>query len=108
MFTSRPDGPWALDAQPPRSKETVMFRKSNLLKSNLLAITLGVAAIASMAAQPAHAAEVGARVYLQPWIPEAAAQDQVQTSYDNASVVSDAVKKAWSASKLAVRTGICT
>jgi hypothetical protein len=78
-----------------------MFRKSNFL-----AIALGATAIVSMAAQPARAAEIGARVYTQPWNPEAATHDQVQTAYDNASVVSDAINKAWDASKNTVKLGI--
>jgi hypothetical protein len=85
-----------------------MFRKSSFLKTRFLAIALSATAIASMAAQPARAAEVGARVYTQLWAPEAAARDQVQTSYDNASVVSDAVKTAWDGSKIAARIGIFT
>ena len=41
-----------------------------------------------------------------PWAPEAAAQDQVKTSYDNASVISDAVNKAWDVSQPVVKLGI--
>lgn len=82
-----------------------MFRKS-AFRSRFLAIALGATALASIAAEPARAADIGARVYVQPWIPEAAAQDQVQTAYDDHSIVSDSVKKAWSESEHVLKVGI--
>jgi hypothetical protein len=66
-------------------------------------LILSAALLLSIAAQPVRAADVGARVYVQLWIPEAAAEDQVQTPYDDMSIVSDSVKKAWTSSKNILR-----
>jgi len=82
-----------------------MFRKS-VFPSRILAIALGATALVSVAAPPARAADIGARVYVQPWVPTAPDQDQVQTIYDDKSLVSDAAQKAWRTSQYAVKVAI--
>jgi len=82
-----------------------MFRKS-VFQSQILAIALGATALVSVAAPPARAADIGARVYVQPWVPTAPDQDQVQTIYDDKSLVSDAAQKAWRTSQYAVKVAI--
>lgn len=78
-----------------------MFRQSHVV-----AIALAATALISITSQSARAVDIGARVYTQPWAPQAPDQDLVQTGYDDGRIVSESVKKAWDASKVYLRIGI--
>jgi len=69
-----------------------MFRKS-VFQSRFLAIALGATALVSVVAQPARAADIGARVYVQNWVPTAPADDLVTAQYDDGTIVSKSARR---------------
>ena len=82
-----------------------MFRKS-VFQSRFLAIALGATALVSVVAQPARAADIGARVYVQNWVPTAPADDLVTAQYDDGTIVSKSAQTAWGGAKNDVKLAI--
>jgi hypothetical protein len=68
-------------------------------RSTFLAVALAATALVPIAPEPARAADIGATIYVQPWIPEFASHDHVVNFGTYPAIVSDSIKTAWSKTK---------